>query len=153
MLQSTGWRTVPQLLLQWLFYLKFSVSKLKFYLDNFLKSTYLKHEKSHVAKFKLYSNLKSILTFCSLCRKLNIVSVLFTIMMLLDISNKGTIYCIALCSFISSARVKETRWLVFTKNITKVIIYITSSVFCHWCKLHQRTIEYEQVFGRRRELG
>lgn len=49
--------------------------------------------------------------------------------MLLDISNKGTIYCIALCSFISSARVKETRWLVFTKNITKVIIYITSSVF------------------------
>lgn len=117
MLQSTGWRTVPQLLLQWLFYLKFSVSKLKFYLDNFLKSTYL------------YSNLKSILTFCSLCRKLNIVSVLFTIMMLLDISNKGTIYCIALCSFISSARVKETRWLVFTKNITKVIIYITSSVF------------------------
>lgn len=117
MLQSTGWSTVPQLLLQWLFYLKFSVSKLKFYLDNFLKSTYL------------YSNLKSILTFCSLCRKLNIVSVLFTIMMLLDISNKGTIYCIALCSFISSARVKETRWLVFTKNITKVIIYITSSVF------------------------
>lgn len=83
----------------------------------------------YVVKFKFYSNLKSILIFCLLCRKLNIVLVFFIIMMFLDISNKGIIYCIVLCLFISSVCVKEIRWLVFIKNIIKVIIYIMLSVF------------------------